>query len=510
MTGDGFVVGGGFQAGAEPGRARVEVRERQPVDAGLRAIGRGRGVVGGGTLFGEGGLAFHGDRRLGAQVEHVGGAALGVVHEGFDLGDECLARVGLGGRVQLRIQLFDARLDRTVLVAQLLEYRLNFRLEVGDLAQSDGVDLGRGQLGGGERSQVVRIVRRTLRQAPHAGVVGRMRQLFREQGPDAGIGGDDMGPHFVQGEGLQIAARLRCDGGVEGGDPFDEGGDEDVVGGLHGDEAVELLDHALEDKARRDDPGGRGGLGLGDTLVNARGHQREAGEVVLRIARIPDRVDGGEEVDQAEVQTAELLEDKALRGELGARHGVLQRPLDHSRGRPLRGGERGFGIGREGGEALAGEGGALLRGLDAKRLAEGATECQLAVEGVLLGAGEVLGAGSELGVLLHPLGGELLGPLVEGRRGGAEGGHDEGKQSNTKDKEAGFHGKRSRRVSGGRRHAPGEEGRVGTQPAGWPIGNAAFSDGRRPAGPESPRVFVGHREDVIERDVIGGFPCLRA
>ena len=65
---------------------------------------------------------------------------------------------------------------------------------------------------------------------------------------------------------------------AQGRDAFGQGGDERVLRRLHRHEPIELLDHALQDEARRNDARGRSGLRLGDAFV-------ETGATRLRRAR---------------------------------------------------------------------------------------------------------------------------------------------------------------------------------------------------------------------------------
>ena len=74
VAGDAFVVGERAHGDDVEGGAG----ERGPEHAGERAVGGGETVVRGGGFFGEGRLAFHDDRGLGAEVEGGLGAALGV------------------------------------------------------------------------------------------------------------------------------------------------------------------------------------------------------------------------------------------------------------------------------------------------------------------------------------------------------------------------------------------------------------------------------------------------
>ncbi len=294
-------------------------------------------------------------------------------------------------------------------------------LDARDLAPADGVDLGRRQPGGRARLQRTGVKVRALRQPPYAGIIGRSGKLLREHCAHAPVCRDDGRPHFLLGGGDEFGSLFRRHGRAESGDALVQGGDQGIVRRLRRRETVELLDHALQNEARRNHSRRGGGFRLGDALVDARCDEGEAGEVVLDVAGVADRMRRGEEIHEPEVQSVELLEDETVPGEGRAADGILERPPDHRRGGPLLRRERGRRKTLQLLQTPARKLGALPGGLDAIGPAERSAEDQLAVERILLGACEVLGARGTLRAGADPVGCELVGPLVKGGIGRASG-----------------------------------------------------------------------------------------
>jgi hypothetical protein len=226
-----------------------------------------------------------------------------------------------------------------------------------------------------------------------------------EQGTSAAEGRDD-------GFAGDFFGGSHKGGAVFGGEIFEFGGalikrcHEDILHRWTGEEAIELRDRGIQDEFRRQETAGGALLGLGDAFAKLPGDKLEPGKVVLDVALVADRVCLGKEVDQAYLQSAELLEDKMVVLERFRLHDLVELPFEHRRGDTLIRIKPGAVEFLELGEATLSHcnpGGACL--FRDRR--------ELAVERVLLGSGKELGTSGLAGVGAHPIGGERIGEAVE-------------------------------------------------------------------------------------------------
>ena len=213
MSGDRLVIRGGFQSDSQPRDVGAEVGERNPVDAGLRTVRRGRRIVGRGALLGERGLALDGDRRRRAQVEGRFGAPFGVADEGRELREDGLARIGFSGRPQRFVKSRDAILNRAIGIAERFQDFVHLGFDARDFLQTDGVDLLGRQRRAGRGGELSRVERLTVRKTPRAGRFARIGHLPGQQVAHLRERRENAIANLVARCGNQFGGALRRDAG---------------------------------------------------------------------------------------------------------------------------------------------------------------------------------------------------------------------------------------------------------------------------------------------------------
>ena len=396
--------------GAHGDDAEWRTGQRRPENAGPRTVLGRAGVVRRRRLLRDRRLALHHHGCLGREVEDQLRPHLGVAQDGLVAREQCRAWVFFL-RLRVGLKFVHPDLDRAVLVAELLEQTFHLPLDAGDLAPAELMDFFRRHVRGRETVQGVLVGLVAPRQPPKSGVGGRVRQLLLQHRLRALVGGDDfLGRDFLGG-GHERRALL---GGhvLEFGRALIERGHEDVFRRLVAQEAFELPEHGLGDEIRHQKPARGRVLRQRDPVVHLRGDEVEAHEVILHVAPVANRVTLAEEIDEVDVESAELVENKTVVRERLRGHRARQRPLDDGGRDTMLRVELGAVEFRQLRETLLGA-------RDTLGAVFARVRRELAVERVLLGAAEKLRERGRRGARADLVGRRGVGPLVEVRFSGA-------------------------------------------------------------------------------------------
>ncbi len=363
---------------------------------------------------------------LRSQIKQLGRALLGVPQYPLIPGHEARARIRLCRWLQAGIERFKALLDASLGIAQIPQQFVHLALDPGDLLQPQSVHLCWSHRACRVALEEDGVWRCAVWQVLNARVIRCYRELARQQGPHALQGRDDGFTDLLFGLlpgffplGLRQARDLRR--------ALHERAHEHILRRWRRQKPVQSVEGRLENEFRRYDSVLRARLCFRHPLTQHAWQLPQSREIAVDVARVSHRVNLAHEVDQADVQAAELIKHVAPVLKLRNSQRVAQLPFERCGGGALDRVHLRARIFSELRERAANPLHVFSpRGLAQRNAIGEILGRELPIQSRLLGASEILLGRRTDGVGAHPLCRKRFGKLVEGfaflcrrhRRGG--------------------------------------------------------------------------------------------